>query len=396
MKDYGSASYGTSQRMLRSNDSMEADNNVKSSSSSSIKKKYGMTYIPKKTCMSPGVFTVLCGIITMFFLTIFVVEKKHFNTQYHNNRQNVQWLQLFGEDQTMYTMRRSGYHPLFYFDPATASSYLKYKVLDGYVGIVEPYVPNELYIYDQSTESAASYYEYQLCNVNDANDCAEGVTVSSVSSSSSSTSKTTVSVTLACNAYDVYNLVVIKRSTDSDVVTETSQGQVLCMNVRREMRELSYTDLQLTMDTMKVSTSSPHNVPFSNCGILSNTFSCNECISLKKPLLISYTVSIPHFVSCQVLWEVDDVTGAAKFGENYKSANYLLEFHFYNAAWQTGDHIHEGLGFVPQHMKLTNIFENSLRAVNPAVTLPFWDFTIDTAAGLSVWDSFAFQVRKGV
>ena len=95
----------------------------------------------------------------------------------------------------------------------------------------------------------------------------------------------------------------------------------------------------------------------------------------------------------QVLWEVDDVTGAAKFGDSYKSANYLLEFHFYNAAWQTGDHIHEGLGFVPQHMKLTNIFENSLRAVNPAVTLPFWDFTVDTAAGLSVWDSFAFQVR---
>ena len=290
MKDYGSASYGTSQRMLRSNDSMEADNNVKSSSSSSIKKKYGMTYIPKKTCMSPGVFTVLCGIITMFFLTIFVVEKKHFNTQYHNNRQNVQWLQLFGEDQTMYTMRRSGYHPLFYFDPATASSYLKYKVLDGYVGIVEPYVPNELYIYDQSTESAASYYEYQLCNVNDANDCAEGVTVSTVSSSSSS-SKTTVSVTLACNAYDVYNLVVIKRSTDSDVVTETSQGQVLCMNVRREMRELSYTDLQLTMDTMKVSTQTItlcERCPTITLSLpveFSHTlFSYNECISLKQPL----------------------------------------------------------------------------------------------------------------
>ena len=97
-----------------------------------------------------------------------------------------------------------------------------------------------------------------------------------------------------------------------------------------------------------------------------------------------------------MLWEVDDVTGAAKFGDNYKSANYLLEFHFYNAAWQTGDHIHEGLGFVPQHLKLTNIFENSLRAVNPAVTLPFWDFTIDTAAGLSVWDSFAFQVKETI
>ena len=251
MKDYGGASYGTTQRMVHSNDSMDAESTIKSSSSSSTKKRFGLTYVPRKTCLSPGVFTVVCGVITIFTLTLFVVEKKHFNKQYNNNRQNVQWLQLFGEDQTMYTMRRSGYHPLFYFDPATASSYLKYKVLDGYVGIVEPYVPNELYIYDQSTESAASYYEYQLCNVNDATDCTEGVTVSSTSSSSIS-SKTTVSVVLECNAYDVYNLVVIKRSTDSDAVTETSQGQVLCMNVRREMRELSYSDLQLTMDTMKV------------------------------------------------------------------------------------------------------------------------------------------------
>lgn len=250
MKDYGAASYGTSQRFVRSNDSMDAEINAKSSSSSSTKKRYE-THVPRKTCLSPGVFTVVCGIITLFTLTIFVVEKKQFNKQYNNIRQNVQWLQLFGEDQTMYTMRRSGYHPLFYFDPATASSYLKYNVLDGYVGIVEPYVPNELYIYDQSTDSAASYYEYQLCNVNDATDCTEGVTVSSTSSSSSS-SKTTVSVVLECSAYDVYNLVVIKRSTDSDAVTETSQGQVLCMNVRREMRELSYSDLQLTMDTMKV------------------------------------------------------------------------------------------------------------------------------------------------
>lgn len=34
-----------------------------------------------------------------------------------------------------------------------------------------------------------------------------------------------------------------------------------------------------------------------------------------------------------------------------------------------------------QHVKFTNIFEASLQAVNPSVSLPYWDFTIDQEAG---------------
>lgn len=325
--------YGATTRRVRSEDS--ADNASSSSSGYGRKqmKLTGVEYKPKRrNCLAPGVMTVAIGLLTLFILTLFVEEKKVI-TRYNAPNKNIQWLQLFGDDQMIYTLRRSGYDPLFYFNPSTASSYLKYKVLDGYVGIIEPYVPNELFIYGAD---ATAYYEYQLCNVNNDADCSEGVTYLD-------TAKSTVNVMVGCTAYDVYNLVVIKRSTSTSEVVETSQGQVMCMNVRREMRELSYEDHQLTMDTMKV------------------------------------------------LWEVDDATGEAKFGDSYKSANYLLEFHFYNAAWQTGDHIHEGLGFVPQHMKLTNIFENSLRAVNPAVSLPYWDYTIETAANVSVWDSPVFQ-----
>ena len=30
------------------------------------------------------------------------------------------------------------------------------------------------------------------------------------------------------------------------------------------------------------------------------------------------------------------------------------------------DHIHEGLGFLPQHIKLTNMFEVAIQAVDPS------------------------------
>lgn len=42
------------------------------------------------------------------------------------------------------------------------------------------------------------------------------------------------------------------------------------------------------------------------------------------------------------------------------------------------DHWHQGAGFVTSHMALTLMYEQSLQAVNPAVTVPYWDFTLES------------------
>lgn len=36
-----------------------------------------------------------------------------------------------------------------------------------------------------------------------------------------------------------------------------------------------------------------------------------------------------------------------------------------------------GTGFLTRHLALTNAFESSLRAIDPSVTLPYWDFSIE-------------------
>ena len=41
---------------------------------------------------------------------------------------------------------------------------------------------------------------------------------------------------------------------------------------------------------------------------------------------------------------------------------------------------HEGTGFLTHHLALSLSFEAALRAVNPEVTTPYWDFTIDGEA----------------
>lgn len=42
------------------------------------------------------------------------------------------------------------------------------------------------------------------------------------------------------------------------------------------------------------------------------------------------------------------------------------------------DHWHQGAGFVTSHMGLTMMYEQSLQAVNPAVSVPYWDFTLES------------------
>ena len=42
------------------------------------------------------------------------------------------------------------------------------------------------------------------------------------------------------------------------------------------------------------------------------------------------------------------------------------------------DHWHQGAGFVTSHMALTLMFEQAVQSVNPAVSMPYWDFTLES------------------
>jgi hypothetical protein len=178
-------------------------------------------------------------------------------------------------------------------------------------------------------------YKYQICKAL-SSECYSGVYNPSKLSDVDSES-----VTISCEPYDTYSITISEFDSSGDLVNGAS-GSLVCMYVRRELRELTSEDLSTTLDAM------------------------------------------------YEIWQTDETTGQLQYGSDYHDMDYLMGFHFYNAAWQDGDHIHEGLGFFPQHLKLTNMFERSIQAVNPAVTLPFWDFTIETANNISVWDSPMF------
>jgi tyrosinase len=47
---------------------------------------------------------------------------------------------------------------------------------------------------------------------------------------------------------------------------------------------------------------------------------------------------------------------------------------------------HEGPAFLAWHREFLLLFEQELQTVNPAVTIPYWDFTVDNSASSSIWD----------
>ncbi|CAN0363328.1 unnamed protein product [Pylaiella littoralis] len=86
------------------------------------------------------------------------------------------------------------------------------------------------------------------------------------------------------------------------------------------------------------------------------------------------------------LWDVrvDGGDGKELYGEDYADIYAISRLHFMAAMNKTCDHFHDGIGFLTNHVLITNTFEYSLQRVNPKLTLPYWDFTIE---GLAVKDS---------
>ena len=235
-----------------------------------------------------------------------------------------------------WTLYREGYSPLSYFT-SDASSFLKYKFLDGNDAVIEPSAFMYLYVdgYDTSSgsdDASSSHYKFEVCT--------EGVDMQCVKGTLHRDTSTPIKI--ACEPFQLFNVSVKEISSDGDMLGYDF-GIATCMYVRREIRSLTESHLNDTMNAMAT------------------------------------------------LWYTSEEEGREKYGENFHNSTYIASAHYFGAGQQDADHIHEGLGFLLQHIKLTNIFELSIQAVDPSVSLPYWDFTIDTAEKIDTYDIPVFQ-----
>lgn len=241
---------------------------------------------------------------------------------------------LHGVSDIKWTLYRKGYSPLNYFT-SDASSFLKYKFLDKYAAVIEPYAQMYLYVEDFDSSTADTHFYIEVCKIGSDVPCLKG--------SLQSSGLNDVPVKIYCEPFDVYNISVVQYDNEGVATGYSDTREGVCMYVRREFRALSESDLDATMDAMAT------------------------------------------------LWYTSEEKGQHLYGSNFHNSTYIASAHYFGASQQDADHIHEGLGFMLQHIKLTNVFELAMQAVDPSVSLPYWDFTVDTAEGTSIYDLVIFQ-----
>jgi hypothetical protein len=223
----------------------------------------------------------------------------------------------------VYSFARKGYDPLNFFSQDSTSKVMKYKFFQEHKAIIEPSADMIFHIYrnDLSTDLISNNYYFKVCSKS-SGECQTG--------EYNQTTKDSSVIHFSCTPHELFSIKIYESSLSESPIS-ASTG--ICLYIRREIRSLSSSDLE--------------------------TF-----------------VATAH-----TLWEHSDEDGQAKYGPNFHSNSFLLRFHHFNAAQMDADHIHDGIGFLTQHIKFTNIFETSMQAVNPSVALPYWDFTIDQAEG---------------
>eukprot|EP01038_Epipyxis_sp_PR26KG_P004349 gene4349-6153_t len=238
------------------------------------------------------------------------------------------------------TFARNGYEPLAYFNNHYNGLY-QYKFLEDYIGIIEPSSEMEVVLYDEVKTSSSFHYE--ACTKSKKNgkalhsksECYSGKTAYK-----SKEVRISDHMKVTCSPHDVLHVTIKEINEKTNETVNEMTGEAICMAVRREIRSLTTSDMAA------------------------------------------------FIAAAHVLWEVNDEEGQKLYGDDFHTNYFLHKFHYFNSAQQDADHIHGGYGFLPQHVKFDNFFEDSIRSVDPSVSLPYWDFTIDESESKTGIDSF--------
>lgn len=84
------------------------------------------------------------------------------------------------------------------------------------------------------------------------------------------------------------------------------------------------------------------------------------------------------FQAVAIMQRVTTQTGKKIYGTKYRSRDFFNRIHLYYGGSKSCDHWHQGPGFVTSHVTFSLMFEQSLQSINPSITLPYWDFTLES------------------
>ena len=98
-----------------------------------------------------------------------------------------------------------------------------------------------------------------------------------------------------------------------------------------------------------------------------------------------------YFSALEAVFKTPCDDGKKMYGDRFECIDTFTAVHQGLAGDPYCDHAHDGYGFLTTHMALSMWFERALQSVQPRVTLPYWDYTIEmhsvvmAGGDISVW-----------
>jgi len=137
------------------------------------------------------------------------------------------------------------------------------------------------------------------------------------------------SITYTFTQTGAHNIKLFEIDSTTGLITRQIAGRIMCKYVRREVRQLFESDRIDFLDTM------------------------------------------------EILFKTDEDEGRGLYGNDFHGIDFFTRIHNNMAGAKECDHFHNGLGFSNHHVAFTLLFEKSLQSINPKVTVPYWDYTIE-------------------
>jgi phage-related protein len=83
------------------------------------------------------------------------------------------------------------------------------------------------------------------------------------------------------------------------------------------------------------------------------------------------------FSALETVYNTEQADGEKLYGTKFASIKELVKNHLDGAGRMECDHWHDDAGILTHHVAYTLQMEQSLQSVNPSVSIPYWDHTID-------------------
>lgn len=85
-----------------------------------------------------------------------------------------------------------------------------------------------------------------------------------------------------------------------------------------------------------------------------------------------------YFDALYTMYTVNEKDGQKLYGESYKPMEHFLYRHLKAAGTSDCDHWHDGAAILTNHIAITLEVEQVLQTIDPTISMPYWEFGMDT------------------